>query len=295
VVVVQYQRAPSRALPKLKSKVIPLAKGTRLSTQEDPGRLRSTFDGVASLYDEVRPGYPERLFDDLASLADARPGTRALEIGCGTGQATLPLARRGYRLLCVELGANLAAVTRTKLADYRNARVLTCSFEEWPPEEGAFDLVVSATAFHWVDPQVRYRKSAQALRPDGSLALIWNRADPEGSSEGFLEALEDVHRREAPELAPERRPPRLDGDADKADKIERSGYFERPEERDYRFAVAHDAESYLRLLGTYSAHRSLDEETRRRLLLAVGRLIDEEHGGRVIEGYRSELYVSRKR
>ena len=266
-----------------------------MSTQEDPGRLRSTFDGVASLYDEVRPGYPERLFDDLVSLSGTGPGARTLEIGCGTGQATLPLARRGYCLLCVELGANLAAVARTKLADYPKARVLACSFEEWPPEEAAFDLVVSATAFHWVDHRVRYRKSARVLRPGGSLALVWHRADPEGSSEGFIEALEDVHRREAPELAPERQPSRLDREPDKAGEIERSGFFERPEERAYRFGVAHDAESYLRLLGTYSAHRSLDEETRRRLFVAVGRLIDEEYGGRVIEGYRSELYVSRKR
>ena len=129
----------------------------------------------------------------------------------------------------------------------------------------------------------------------GSLALVWNRPDPEGSSEGFPKALEDAHRHEAPELAPERQPSRLDREPDKAGEIERSGFFERPEERHYRFGVAHDAESYLRFLGTSSSHRSLDEETRRRLFAAVGRLIDEEYGGRVIEGYRSELYVSRKR
>ena len=283
--------------PPTGGKVVPLEKGTPLSAREDPERLRSAFDGVASLYDEVRPGYPERLFDDLASLSGTGPGARALEIGCGTGQATLPLARRGYRLLGVELGANLAAVARTKLADHPNARVLACSFEEWPLAklEGAFDLAVSATAFHWVDPRVRYRKSAQALRPGGSLALVWNLADPEGGSEGFLQALEDVHRREAPGLAPERRPPRLDRNPDKAGEIERSGYFERPEERVYRFAVARDTEGYLRFLGTFSSHRALDERTRRRLFAAVGRLIDEEYGGRVIEGYRSELYVSRRR
>ena len=277
------------------SKAVPLAKGTPLSAREDPGQLRSTFDGVATLYDEVRPGYPERLFDDLALLSGTGPGTRALEIGCGTGQATLPLARRGYHLLGVELGANLAAVARRKLADYPNARVLACSFEEWTLERGAFDLVVSATAFHWVDPRVRYRKSAQALRPDGSLALVWNRGDPDGGSEGFLEALEDVHRREAPALAPERRPPSLDRDPDKAGEIERSGFFGRPEERVHRFTVDRDAESYLRLLGTFSSHRALDEGTRRRLFASVRRLINEEYGGRVVEGYRSELYVSRKR
>jgi hypothetical protein len=59
--------------------------------------------------------------------------------------------------------------------------------------------------------------------------------------------------------------------------------------------VAHDAESYLRLLGTFSSHRALDERTRERLFAAVARLIDEEYGGRAVEGYRSELYVARRR
>jgi SAM-dependent methyltransferase len=159
----------------------------------------------------------------------------------------------------VELGANLARIAREKLAEHPRVRVLASSFEEWALEEEAFDLVVSATAFHWIDPQVRYRKSAQALRSGGSLALIWNRPDPDGSSEGFPEALDDVHRRQAPELAPERRPPRLDWDPDKAGEIESSGFFERLQERVYRFGVTHDTESYLRMLKTFSSHRALDE------------------------------------
>jgi SAM-dependent methyltransferase len=248
--------------------------------------------GMAS----VRPGYPELLFDDLASLSGMGPGAKALEICCGTGQAMVPLARRGYRVLCVELG-QLAAGYRGKLADHPDARVLASSFEDWPLAklEGAFDLVVSATAFHWVDPAVRYRKSARALRSEGSLALIWNTHDPEGSSEGFAEALDDVHRRTAPELAPERRPPRLDREPEKAGEIGRSGYFGRPEERRYRFGVAHESGSYLRRLGTHSSHRALEGRTRQRLFAAVARPIDEGHGGRrVVEGYRSELYVVRR-
>jgi SAM-dependent methyltransferase len=187
-----------------------MEKGT-MGEQADPGRLRSTFDAVATLYDQARPGYPERLFDDLASLSGTEPGAKVLEIGCGTAQATVPLVRRGYHVLCVELGANLATIALGKLADYpQEAWVLASPFEDWPLEEETFELVVSATAFHWVDPAIRYRKSAQALRPTGSLALIWNRPYPQGSSEGSPEALEDVHRHEAPELATERRPPRLD-------------------------------------------------------------------------------------
>jgi 16S rRNA A1518/A1519 N6-dimethyltransferase RsmA/KsgA/DIM1 with predicted DNA glycosylase/AP lyase activity len=84
-------------------------------------RLRATFDGAALLYDEVRPGYPEELFDDVVSLSGIPAGGRILEVGCGTGQATVPFARRGYRILCVELGENLAAVARKNLTGYHVA------------------------------------------------------------------------------------------------------------------------------------------------------------------------------
>src|SRR5919107_280790 len=97
-------------------------------------RLRSTFDGAALLYDEVRPGYPEDLFDDVVALSRIPSGGRILEIGCGTGQATVPLARRGYRILCVELGENLAAVARRNLAAYPQAEVRVGPFEGWQPQ-----------------------------------------------------------------------------------------------------------------------------------------------------------------
>ncbi|WP_392475982.1 hypothetical protein [Nostoc sp. C110] len=73
---------------------------------DERSQLRSTFNQVALLYDQVRPGYPEALFDDVVSLSRINPGGRILEIGCGTGQATVPFARRGYRILCIELGDN---------------------------------------------------------------------------------------------------------------------------------------------------------------------------------------------
>jgi ubiquinone/menaquinone biosynthesis C-methylase UbiE len=115
---------------------------------EQRNRLRTTFDEAASLYDEVRPGYPEDLFDDVVSLSGIQPGGRILEIGCGTGQATVPFARRCYRILCVELGENMAAVARRNLEGYPRAEVRTGAFEDLPLQERAFDLAISATAFH---------------------------------------------------------------------------------------------------------------------------------------------------
>jgi SAM-dependent methyltransferase len=126
-------------------------------------RLRTTFDEAASLYDEVRPGYPEDLFDDVVSLSGIPAGGRIMEIGCGTGQATVPFARRGYRILCIELGENMAAVARRNLKGFPNAEVRTGAFEDTSSQEGAFDLAISATAFHWLDPSVAYPKTARAL------------------------------------------------------------------------------------------------------------------------------------
>src|SRR3712207_9232830 len=141
---------------------------------EERDRLRTTFDEAASLYDEVRPGYPDRLFDDIVSLSRIPAGGKILEIGCGTGQATVPFARRGYHILCIELGENMAAVARHNLEGYPQAEVRTGAFEESSLQEEAFDLAISATAFHWLDPAVAYPKAARVLRDGGSLALFWH-------------------------------------------------------------------------------------------------------------------------
>jgi protein-L-isoaspartate O-methyltransferase len=107
-------------------------------------RLRGTFDQAAEIYHRARPDYPEALFDDLVVLAGLAPGDRLLEVGCATGKATLPLARRGFSITCVELGAELAAVARRNLAGF-GVEVVERRFEDWRPGEPA-SLVFAATA-----------------------------------------------------------------------------------------------------------------------------------------------------
>jgi predicted O-methyltransferase YrrM len=80
--------------------------------------LRTTFEQLAELYDRARPTYPPQIFDDLGVIAQLSLSARVLEIGCGTGQGTLPLAQRGYAVTCVELGQQLAAVAQRNLASF---------------------------------------------------------------------------------------------------------------------------------------------------------------------------------
>ena len=125
---------------------------------------RATFDEGAEGYDDARPVAPQEVFDNLVELAALKPGARVLEIGCGTGQATRPLAERGFSILAVELGANLAELARRKLAEYPEVQIVTSSFEDWDPEDELFDAVVSFNAFHWIDPDIRFSKPASVLK-----------------------------------------------------------------------------------------------------------------------------------
>lgn len=262
----------------------------------DRERLRATFDGAALLYDEVRPGYPEALFDDVVALSGIPPGGRILEIGCGSGQATIPFARRGYRVLCVELGENLAAVARHNLAGYPLAEVRTGDFEGYPLPGGSFDLAVSATAFHWLDPAIAYPKVARTLRPGGTIALFWNEHVHSDASKGFFEATQEIYTREAREIWDHsyEGPPRPEDVPDRTGEIEDSGVFEAVIRRDYRWDQTYDAEGYLRVLSTYSGHRSLGEASRQRLFSSISDLIERDYGGRIVKGYLTTLYVARQ-
>src|SRR5215207_9842295 len=159
---------------------------------EDAARLRVTFDQDAERYDRARPGYPPAVFDDLAELAGIGPGCRVLEIGCGTGQATVPLAERGCEIVALEIGPRMAAVARRNLARFPSVRVVTAGFEEWPLTPEPFDVVMSATAFHWLDPAVRVIKAADALRPGGALATIGTHHIA-GGTEGFFVDVQDCY------------------------------------------------------------------------------------------------------
>src|SRR5436309_12388804 len=138
----------------------------------DRDRLKATFDDIAETYDMARPAYPGQLFDDLVALAKLPPNAHLVEIGCGTGRTTLPLASRGFRVTCIELGENLAAVARRNLAPFPEVRVVVAPFETWDRGGETFDLIYAAASWHWLDPGIRFRKAAALLKRGGYLAII---------------------------------------------------------------------------------------------------------------------------
>jgi SAM-dependent methyltransferase len=259
---------------------------------EDRERLRQTFDAAAARYDRARPEYPGALFDDLVALAGLKPGDHLLEVGCATGKATRPLARRGYRITCVELGPELAAVARQNLTGLE-VEVVQAAFEQWQAPH-PFGLVYAATAWHWIDPAVRYQRAWQALRPGGHLAT-WaaEHTFPDGG-DPFFEEIQDIYDEIGegiPPGTPRTRPGELPDDRA---GIEASGLFEVTAVRQYGWERVYPAEEYIELLETFSGHLDMAEWKRRRLYGEIRRRLALRRDHAVRRGWGAVLHVARR-
>lgn len=167
---------------------------------------RQSFDSSADAYDRARPSYPEEVIDWIVENTGITVDDALLEIGPGTGQATMRFAERGFAVRCVELGEKLAARLREKTQAYRVA-VDVAPFEAWEAPDGLHPrMIYCATAFHWLDPAVAYPKCYGLLPDDRALVLLWN-APGGAPNEAIVEAYRligiDVPRGEAAWVAHE--------------------------------------------------------------------------------------------
>jgi len=257
---------------------------------------RFTFDEIGDLYHRYRPGYPEALFEDLISLSGISCPERILELGCGSGQATRPLARRGFAMLCIEPGPRLASIARKNLEEFPGTEVVCETFEAWPCEPAAFGLVLCAQAFHWLSPETRFVKSAAVLRPGGSLAILGNAPavdrSPHGDAGGPLsEALDAAYSRWAPSLAGPSAMRWYADDGPIPELFAASGCYGPVAVRRYPWSHYYATSDYLGLLGTHSDHRMLPSDQREGLYKAIGDAL-ERRGDGIEIFHEAHLYVA---
>ncbi|HET9111133.1 MAG TPA: methyltransferase domain-containing protein [Ktedonobacterales bacterium] len=233
--------------------------------------LRAGFDRVAEDYQRTRPVCPPQLFDDFIRLAGLNAGDRVVEIGCGTGQATVPLAERGLAVTAVELGPELAAIARRRLAGFPAAEVVTCSFEDWRPHGAPFDAVVAVSSLHWIDPRRRFSKPYELLRPGGVMAVAGClRAQPTDAGRFWTEVQAD-YQAVGFEGDP---PPPPDQISPWRFPREAQSLFEEVASARYPFEARYSAEAYLANLATQSGTHALGEARSADFLARVRRRLE---------------------
>ena len=262
---------------------------------ENRERLRATFDSVARRYHRYRPDYPDELFDALIELAGLTAGARLLESGCGTGKATVPLARRGFAITGIELGAELAAQARQNLAGFPRVQIVQAAFETWePPDQAGYDLVYAATSWHWVDPEQRYRRAWRLLRPGGHLAF-WSSAHvfPPGGDPFFAD-LQEVYDEIGEGMPAGSVAPVPGGLPDARAEIEGSGLFTDVTVRHFDWATRYDADGYIALLETFSGHIAMARWQKERLFGEIRRRLAERPDGMLSRHWGAVLHVARR-
>jgi SAM-dependent methyltransferase len=252
------------------------------------------YSPVALAYDKARPGYPAGLVAHVAHLAQISSFSRLLEIGCGPGTATLTFAGLECPIVCIEPNPDFCELAKQNCRSYQNVNIIQSSFEEWPIEKSAFDVVFSASAFHWIQSEVGYPKVADALRENGYFVLLWNK-EPQPALE-IWPMLADIYAQQGlshlgqfesestqHHLLNTLAQPALD-----------SGLFKAVTSKLINVELSYSAEDYILLLSSFSPYLCLDESHRTSLFTALYRKINDDLMGTLDLSYISAAYIFQK-
>jgi SAM-dependent methyltransferase len=252
------------------------------------------YTPAAQAYDKARPHYPAELISHVAHLTQLEPHSKILEVGCGPGTATTAFAEFGCSIVCVELNPGFCELARRNCKQFQNVVIKQSSFEEWPIEASAFDIVVSASAFHWIQPQVGYPKVAETLRDDGYFVLLWNK-EPQPTSD-VCQLFEEIYsQHDLPSLG------RFETEAAREQMLKElaqpaidSGVFKEVSSKQVKMEVKYTVEEYLLLLSSFSPYLILEESSRNSLFAKLRRKINDDLMGIIDLSYISAANIFQK-
>ena len=254
--------------------------------------LRHTFNEAASLYNEARPRYPDDLFSALIDSTGISRGAKLLEIGPGTGQATKPLAEKGFDITAIELGEALAEITKQELRDYKNVRIINDAFEEITLPAASFDLVFAATSFHWIDPSLKFTKTHEVLKRKGHLAIIHTHHTSDENGDIFFKVSQSIFDRYG--FTDKHRKPELPKNKDlKADDLDER-LFRLTNFKRFPVVITYSAKGFVQLLGTFSNHLAATKEVRNVFFKEIENLINDKFQGKIDKHFSMSLTVAEK-
>ncbi|MEM7759702.1 MAG: class I SAM-dependent methyltransferase [Cyanobacteria bacterium P01_A01_bin.40] len=250
---------------------------------------KTWYTPVADIYHQARPSYSQELVDRAVILAQLNSQSEVLELGCGSGNATLAFAQSVVSITCCEINPEFCQLAQQNCQTYPQVKIHNTSFEEWELEANKFHAVLSANSFHWISPTIKYTKAAQAMLKDGYLILLWN-LTPEPPKKIF-KALEEVYQVYAPSLF------RYEGAKiqseilnDFRQEILDSGYFGDLVSEQIACQISYSIDQYLNLVKTL---RRLEPQTTAVLFPKLKERL-QSFGDRVELSFLSAVHIARK-
>jgi len=233
--------------------------------------LRLTFNEVPKEYDRWRPSYADELFADVIRFSDLNKTKKTLEIGIGTGQATTPFLKTGCELTAIEIGDKLAEYSRNKFDEYEYFKVINQDFEKVSLEENSYDLIYSASAFHWIPPEIGMPKVYRLLKKGGIFA--WFSVQPAPSQEDVHWEIQKVYEEysryfKGGRLPFNRQQEVREKQLHRVNTFKEYGFVEITDKLYYGSRTM-SASDYATLQSTNSDHRAMPEEDRIQLLQKI--------------------------
>lgn len=258
--------------------------------------LEWTFDTVASTYEKLRPNYVEELYQALFDYIPINENSNVVEVGSGGGQATAPMLKTGCRLTAVEYGEKFSELLKDKFKEYKNFSVITGKFEDTEFEENAFDLVFSASAFHWVPEKIGYEKVFSMLKNGGAFARFANHPYRNKGNPALSKEIDKIYDEYYYKYYNKKRETLTEYSEEQAK--DRAMIAKKYGFTDIRYALFYrkrifSAKEYIKLLGTYSDHIAIEEKIRIKFFSKIEEAINN-HGGTITIYDTIDLQLARK-
>lgn len=254
---------------------------------------KNWYSQVADAYHKTRPRYPQELIYRVVELAKLPTNATILEVGCGSGIATIPFARIGFSMVCLEPSQEAYQLAQQNCTPYPSVEIKNTTFEEWELETERFNAVLAANSWHWVSPEIGYAKAAAALQDNGSLILLWNMT-PQPPYEVY-QALNEVYQTQAPSLARyEDRGTQEDSLKGIGENVIESGQFKNLLSEQVPCEVTYNIDDYLLLLSTLSPYIRLDPQKRKSLFEGLRAVLERNCTKSIPISYLSAFHIAKK-
>lgn len=253
--------------------------------------FEKTFDSAAVDYDKSRPMYVKKIYEDIFNYKQINQDSHVLEIGMGTGKAAWPILDTHCHFVGIEPGENLAALAKERLQKYANFSLYNQTLQDYKCADNSFDLIYSATAFHWIPEEYGYRRVYDLLKCGGVFARFAYHAGIDKGRRALTDEIQELYRK----YMFQENPPVEFSDADAkmlAYKALAYGFV------DVKYMLYHTtkdftAEEYISLLRTYPDHMKLEPVAREKLFEGISHAI-VDNGGTTTVYYTMDLELARK-